>query len=239
VNVAVTFDNLGGTDEPERDRWHAGLPRVLRALQEARLRATFFVEGVNAGLHPDTLRELAAAGHEVALHGWRHEPWAELEEGEERELLERATHALGGLGLAPVGFRPPGGGLTRSTPALLAGLGFSYCSPVAGDTPPAGGGLAMLPFRWELVDATYYLPRFADLRERVLGVRVVQPPERLRDAVAAALAAGDGDVVLVFHAFLAVEEERLELIRDTLARVRALIDAGTARSAPCRELAGR
>ena len=72
------------------------LPRVLDALGEAGLRATFFVEGLNAELYPDTLRGLAAAGHEVAYHGWRHEPWAELEPAAERELLERGVERAGG-----------------------------------------------------------------------------------------------------------------------------------------------
>ena len=243
ARVCITFDNLGGSgDDPERQRWRATLPRINDALAASRLAASFFVEGVNAELHPETLRELAEAGHEVALHGWRHEPWAGLAPGRERELLERGVRALDALGLAPAGFRPPGGGLTSGSPALLRELGFAYCSPEAEAAAgvAAGAGLALLPFRWSLVDATYYLPRFDGLREQVLGTRDVQPPSRLHDEIAAALEAAVRDgglVVLIFHAFLAEPEERFAVLRDTLTRVRELVDAGAVRCAPCRDVA--
>ena len=55
-----------------------GLPRALEALAALDLRATFFVEGLNAELYPQALRDIAAAGHEVGLHGWRHEVWDAL-----------------------------------------------------------------------------------------------------------------------------------------------------------------
>ena len=70
MNVAVTFDNLGEASDLERGWWpedeplgahHSvtqALPRVLAALDDAGLRATFFVEGLNTELYPDTLREL-------------------------------------------------------------------------------------------------------------------------------------------------------------------------------------
>ena len=89
ATVSLTFDNLGEVADLERGQWpadaplgrHASvtrtLPRVLQALGEAGVRATFFVEGRNAELYPDALRSIAAAGHEVAFHGWQHEPWAE------------------------------------------------------------------------------------------------------------------------------------------------------------------
>jgi peptidoglycan/xylan/chitin deacetylase (PgdA/CDA1 family) len=223
VTVCITFDNLGDASDPERGRWRETLPRILRVLPAARVRATFFVEGVNAELYPEVLRELADAGHEVALHGWEHEPWAGLEPAAERSLLERGVEALDALGLRPVGFRPPGGGLTSVSAQLLRELGFSYVSPQAGEEAP---GLAVLPFRWPLVDALYYLPHFAARRERELGTPDAQPPARLRETVAQALA-GAGTVVPVFHAFLADTDERFAVIRDVLA-----LAAG---AAPCRE----
>ncbi len=177
--VSVTFDNLGEAAALERGEQpgdeplgrallgHAGAAaRSSALLDEAGLRATFFVEGLNAELYPDTLRGLAAAGHEVACHGWRHEPWGGLEPAAERELLERSVERLDGLGLRPLGFRPPGGALTPATPALLRELGFRYCSP-AGDTVSQAGGLVVLPFRWPLLDAFHYLPHFGGLRREL------------------------------------------------------------------------
>jgi peptidoglycan/xylan/chitin deacetylase (PgdA/CDA1 family) len=228
--IAVTFDNLGEVSELERGQWPAGrplgrhfsvtraLPRILGLLDELELRATFFVEGLNTELYPDTLRELDAAGHEVAYHGWQHEPWAGLDPAVERESLERGLSALDALGLRPVGFRPPGGELTAATPGLLRELGFTYVSPEA-DAAPALDGLAVLPFRWPLVDAFHSLPHFADRRERYLGTAEPQPPARLRAEIEAALSS-DGFVALLFHPFLLDDDDRLGALCDVLSSVR-------------------
>jgi Polysaccharide deacetylase len=249
--IAVTFDNLGEVSELERGTWPAGrplgrhfsvtraLPRILALLDELDLRATFFVEGLNTELYPDTLAELAATGHEVAYHGWCHEPWAALAAAGERELLERGVQGLGELGLRPAGFRPPGGELTGATAGLLRELGFAYCSP-AGEAVGTRDGIALLPFRWPLIDAFHYLPRFGDLRERFLGSDEPLPPSRLHADVGAALEAtvrDGGHLALVFHPFLAEPEERFAVIRALLGRVRALVDAGALRCAPCRDIA--
>jgi peptidoglycan/xylan/chitin deacetylase (PgdA/CDA1 family) len=222
--ISLTFDNLGEVADLERGRWpadaplgrHASvtrtLPRILELLDETGVRATFFVEGLNAELYPGALREIDAAGHEVAYHGWQHERWADLDPAAERESLERGVRALDALGVRPVGFRPPGGSLTTATPALLRELGFTYVSPEADVAEPLDG-LAVVPFRWPLVDALYYLPHFADLRERYLGTRDEQPAERLRSAIAAA-----HDDVLVFHPFLLDDDERFAVLRDAARR---------------------
>jgi peptidoglycan/xylan/chitin deacetylase (PgdA/CDA1 family) len=47
--------------------------RVLRVLEEYGVHGTFFLLGWVADRHPDLVREIAAAGHEVATHGYWHE----------------------------------------------------------------------------------------------------------------------------------------------------------------------
>ena len=245
--VSVTFDNLGEASDLERGWWpedeplgrhHSvtrALPRLLDALAGAELRATFFVEGLNTELYPDTLRDLDARGHEVACHGWQHERWSRLEPAVERASLERSVAGMRGLGLRPCGFRPPGGVLTAATPELLRELGFSYCSPEAG---ASGGGIPVLPFRWELLDAYHYLPHFAGRRGREAPL----PPAALRATVLAALdrvARDGGFLALLFHPFLCDTEERLAVVRDALARVRELVDARALICEPCRDLQER
>jgi peptidoglycan/xylan/chitin deacetylase (PgdA/CDA1 family) len=201
--LSLTFDNLGEATALERGEWPAGeplgrhssvtraLPRVLDLLSETGHRATFFVEGLNTELYPRALAEIAERGHEVAYHGWRHEHWADVDA--ERELLQRGIEAFG----RPLGFRPPGGDVTPQTAELLNELGYAYVSAAA-PVP----GIASFPFRWELVDAYHYLPRFGRL----------EPPARLREAIERA----QPGEILVFHPFLADPGERLELIRDVL-----------------------
>ena len=241
----LTFDNLGEVTALQRGEFPAGaplgrhfsvtraLPRILGLLDEVGLRATFFVEGRNTELYPDTLAELSAAGHEVAYHGWCHEDWAGLVEHEEAELLARGVRALDELGLRPLGFRPPGGGLTPSTLRLLRALGFTYCSP-AGEDAAVQDGIAILPFAWETVDAYHYLPRFAGLR----GSTAPRSPAELAAVLDRALAAGRHPSV-VFHAFLAEPEERFSVMRRHLEAVRAMVDRGELWCAPYREVAAR
>ena len=104
-----------------------------------------------------------------------------------------------------MGFRPPGGRLTPASSGLLRELGFEYVSPEEGAT---ADGLEVRPFRWTLVDALYYLPHFADLREQHLGTRREQPPERLRAAIERA-----GDEIVVFHPFLLGDDDQFAVLR--------------------------
>jgi peptidoglycan/xylan/chitin deacetylase (PgdA/CDA1 family) len=213
--VALTFDNLGEVTALQRGEWPEGaplgahwsvtesLPRILAALAAAGAEATFFVEGLNAELYPDTLREIAAAGHEVALHGWRHEPWGDLDPARERALLERGVEAFDGLGLRPVSFRPPGGDLTDASLDLLREFGFRCVSP-AGDTIVETSGLEVRPFRWEHVDAWYYLPKFDGPDDPAAWGAAVT--EGLRDGA-----------TLVFHPFLLDTEERFSVLLEALA----------------------
>ena len=246
-SYTVSFDNLGEVSDLQRGLWPEGeplgrhfsvtrsLPRILELLDELRLSATFFVEGLNTELYPGTLGEIAAAGHEVAYHGWCHEDWGSLDPAQEGELLWRGVAAMDALGLRPVGFRPPGGRLSESSLGLLAELGFTHCSP-AGEDVRAVRGLAVLPFRWPMVDAYHYLPRFAGLR----GSADPQPPARfgaLLDGALREAVERDAHLSVVFHPFLAEPGERFDVMRRHLESVRALADRGDLRAAPYRAIA--
>jgi peptidoglycan/xylan/chitin deacetylase (PgdA/CDA1 family) len=254
--VAVTFDNLGEASEIDLGTWphdrprgeHSSvvesLPRVLALLADLDLRATFFVEGINAELYPDALGAIAGGGHEVACHAWCHEDWGTLEPAEEEALLRRATEALGG----PQGFRPPGGRLNPGSAALLRAHGYRYASPAAGQ---AADGLALLPFRWDLVDAYHQLPllklaargggsrrlRRSALARRIArlvwGRRSAKGVAEGRDAMLAALRdASQQTVVLLFHPFLLEDDAALQAAAEVLGEVAR----SGARVAPCAEL---
>jgi peptidoglycan/xylan/chitin deacetylase (PgdA/CDA1 family) len=242
----VTFDNLGEVTDLQRGLWPEGeplgrhfsatraLPRILALLEELGLHATFFVEGLNTELYPGALAEIAAAGHEVAYHGWCHEDWGELDRGREDALLERGVNAMDELGVRPVGFRPPGGRLTASSLGLLAALGFTHCSP-AGSEAGVSHGVAVLPFEWPMVDAYHYLPRFSALRGHDRADSPARFGALLDGALADAVATGR-HLTTVFHPFLTEPGERFDVMRRHLEAVRALVDAGTVRCAPYRDL---
>ena len=211
--MSVTFDNLGEAAQLELGMWPTDvpvgqhftvvdvLPRLLDLLAARKVQATFFLEGVNAEMYPQALHTIVSAGHEVAVHAWRHEEWAALDAEREAALLARATDAMRTIGIEPSGFRPPGGGLTERTLGLLGEHGYSYASP-AGEAEGMLEGLAVLPFRWPLVDAYAYLPQFASLRERYGDGPDPHTPDRMREEMIAALrshAEQEGHLTLLFH----------------------------------------
>lgn len=213
--MSITFDNLGEAAQLELGMWPAEvpegehfsvvevLPRLLDLLATRGVKATFFVEGLNAEMYPGALHTIVAAGHEVAVHAWRHEEWALLDAETEAALLRRATDAMRAIGIEPRGFRPPGGGLTERTLDLLGEHGYSYVSP-AGEREGLLDGLAVLPFRWPLVDAYSYLPQFAGLRERYGAGPDPLTPEEMRAEMIAALRSHsqqEGHLTLLFHPF--------------------------------------
>jgi peptidoglycan/xylan/chitin deacetylase (PgdA/CDA1 family) len=215
--VSITFDNLGEAAQLELGMWPAEvpmgehftvtdvLPRLLDLLASHNLQATFFVEGLNAEMYPRALHTIASAGHEVAVHAWRHEEWAALDADTEVALLQRATEAMRAIDIHPRGFRPPGGGLTERTLTLLAERDYTYVSP-AGEREGVLDGLAVLPFRWPLVDAYCYLPQFSGLRERYGDGPDPLTPEQMRDDIMIAALdeharREDGHLTLLFHPF--------------------------------------
>lgn len=249
--VVLTFDNLGEAAEEERGTWSGStggrprrhpsvddaLPALLDLLGEVELEATFFVEGINAERYPDAIMAIAAGGHEVGLHAWRHDRWGGLEDARQAELLARGIAAFAGLGVEPVGFRPPGGALTANSLELLAAAGLRWCSPAGDRAALDASGVAILPFGWPLVDATYLHPPLSAQR-RALGLGGdVLAADAAVARLDAALAAAGGVAVLVLHPFLfadpAVRAAETGLLRDLAGRR----DAGALRAVPGRVLA--
>jgi peptidoglycan/xylan/chitin deacetylase (PgdA/CDA1 family) len=95
--VALTFD-----DGPHPEH----TPRVLDALAAAQARATFFLLGEKALQHEEIVRRIRERGHQIAIHGWTHEPLARLEPKVLARELDRAEQALRPWTQPPIFFRP-------------------------------------------------------------------------------------------------------------------------------------
>jgi uncharacterized protein (TIRG00374 family) len=105
--LALTFD-----DGPSSE-W---TPRVLDALHERGVRATFFVLGRHVEAHPDLVRRISEEGHEIASHGYDHALLTFATQADvDRQLARTEASLESALGYqphpllfrAPHGFRNP------------------------------------------------------------------------------------------------------------------------------------
>jgi len=151
----------------------AALPRVLALLERAHVPASFFVPAVSAKLYPDQVKRIAAAGHEVGIHGWIHERNSLLAEADERELMQRAIATLTEIaGRKPVGIRTPSWDYSPNTARLVKELGLLYDSSLMADDSPyevvlegRPSGIVELPVEWILDDYPYFgMDRFSTVR---------------------------------------------------------------------------
>lgn len=106
--LALTFDD--GPD-PNSTR------RVLQILRDKNAKATFFLIGHKVEQHPEVVREIVKAGHDVALHGFRHDRLFSLRSPRYvQEDIERCQRAIeSACGERPLLFRPPIGFVSPRT----------------------------------------------------------------------------------------------------------------------------
>jgi len=112
----------------------AVVPRILGFLAARGLKITFFIVGQDAALDKNraSLASIAAAGHEIGNHSFRHEPWLHLYSAEELDTeLRQAEDAIeAATGIRPRGFRGPGFSLSEGTLETLQKRGYDYDATV-------------------------------------------------------------------------------------------------------------
>jgi peptidoglycan/xylan/chitin deacetylase (PgdA/CDA1 family) len=86
----------------------------------------FFLVGEQVERHPALAAEIVAAGHEVALHGYRHRNQMRVTPGALDSDLRRAVDVIGSAtGRAPALYRPPYGIFTPAGLALARRAGWT------------------------------------------------------------------------------------------------------------------
>jgi len=204
-----------------------GVPRILRMLERAGVRATFFVPGLTADLHPAMVEAVLAAGHELGHHGYSHVPYHRMTDDEQRRDIDRAFTSLAraGGGARPDGFRAPWWELTNSTPGILSEFGFAWDSSLMDDDHPylldtGTSILAELPVHWMLDDWEQY----AFLPEPHIGA-VIESPAKVLDLWGSeleAIADEGGLMVHTSHPFLSGRPSRVATLERVLERAREL-----------------
>jgi polysaccharide deacetylase family protein (PEP-CTERM system associated) len=114
VDLEDWYQGLTSTNR-QPERWPAYEARLaentehlLALLGERGVRATFFVLGPVAEQYPDLVRQIDAAGHELAVHGYWHQRVDRLDPERFAGELDRAVQALSPLASQPVvGHRAP------------------------------------------------------------------------------------------------------------------------------------
>jgi peptidoglycan/xylan/chitin deacetylase (PgdA/CDA1 family) len=184
--VCLSFDfdgpslwmQRGMTDPTSISRGEFGavaVPRILRLLEQRGLPATFFVPGHTLETYPAECAAIAAAGCELALHGYAHEFNPTVARDVERWAMGRSATLIEQVcGTTPAGYRAPSGELTAATIDLLLEHGLTYDSSLMGHDhrpyavrrgdrfPPDGPAewgdptaLVELPWSWTSDDYVY------------------------------------------------------------------------------------
>jgi peptidoglycan/xylan/chitin deacetylase (PgdA/CDA1 family) len=199
----------------------AGVPRLLRLLGAQQVKATFFVPGFTARRYPDVVRAIAGAGHEIAHHGYLHEPLGGADEVAEISYLDRGLDALTEVtGVRPVGYRAPMWELNWRSPGLLHERGFLYDSSLMDADLPyelaaGAGSIVEIPVYWGLDDWEQYC-----FVPGLYETGVIQNPASARamwSAELAAVRAEGGCFVLTSHPFLSGRPARAAALGQVIA----------------------
>jgi peptidoglycan/xylan/chitin deacetylase (PgdA/CDA1 family) len=203
-----------------------GVPRILGILERHGVTATFFVPGYTAERYPRVVRHIVEAGHEVAHHGYLHEPLADVDAETEAGYLDRGLETLERVaGVRPVGYRAPMWEPTWNTPRLLAERGFLYDSSLMDADVPyeltvsgvrGVSSVVEIPIQWALDDWEQYcfLPGIS-------GEGLIESPTKAEEIWTLELDAlrdVGGCFVLTNHPFLTGRPSRAAVLDRVISR---------------------
>ena len=157
VDVEDWYMTSGLNVPPERwdlceDRVEANTERVLELLKRTGTKATFFVLGYVAERHPRLIERIAAEGHELGTHGYRHRMLTTMRPEEAVEEILRTKEMIERISGSRVDmFRAPSWSLAPPLYGVLAELdraGFRCDSSMQPFRTPLSGiaGAPVEPF---------------------------------------------------------------------------------------------
>lgn len=272
--ISFTMDNLGEAQAVHNKSWPPDkptgqdpsvletLPRILDLLAAQHgnsdssgndggsnedgggIKATYFAEAWSLGVYPTAVADLRRRGHEVAWHGFQHEPWHALSAAEEEDSFARSHAAAKGAGVTYRGFRPPGGKVNGArTLGLCARYGVEYVSPLGrfgienGEGSAGEGDVVVLPFEWEAVDAFWYMDKFSGIRREHGVQEEALGPDEFRGYLLRRIeeVKAEGSYMsILFHPFLTTDDDRMAVLEEV---VRKIGRDGEIWCAPCSDVA--
>ncbi|HVY57469.1 MAG TPA: polysaccharide deacetylase family protein [Xanthobacteraceae bacterium] len=169
-----------------------GIERLARIFDRAGIRASVMTSGVFGEREPQTVKALAASGHEIVAHAYAQEivP-AQLSPEEVRADIAKTTERLAAAaGVRPVGWISPRGTPGRDTARFLLDAGYRWQGDVFDDDRPyvqqfETGRIVAIPLTMDINDLPHAMrfgrsPRqFVELFDDLLAHAVDGEPEAL------------------------------------------------------------
>lgn len=116
--VALTFDDSESS---------VNLYAVLKILEQNNIKATFFITGKGAAQHPDLVKAVSEAGHEIGSHSYSHVAYTSLSYSQIQSDLSKADETITnitGKSAKPL-FRPPYGYSNASVLKAVGDAGYT------------------------------------------------------------------------------------------------------------------
>ena len=120
--LRTVFSRFGFSETPTR----RALNTVTETLQQYNGAPTFFIPAVLLRRHPTLIAEVAHCGAEIGIHGYVHNDYHSLNEGEQYEQTKAAISVFQNTQITYQGFRNPYLGWTEESLHVFAALGFAY-----------------------------------------------------------------------------------------------------------------
>ena len=130
--VAGWLGSYGGEDSPcdiSRGMFagEVGSMRLLKLFERLCIKTTWFVPGHSIETFPEQMRAVAAAGHEIGMHGYSHENPIAMTREQESAVLDRCIDLIEKrAGQRPTGYVAPWWELSPVTNELLLERGITY-----------------------------------------------------------------------------------------------------------------
>lgn len=213
------------------------VPLLLDLLERRGVPATFFIPGRVAERHPGRVKDIVAAGHEIALHGYTHTSPTKLTPEEEERELTVARSVLEGFGVQVTGYRSPSWDFSPVTLGLLEKQGLAYSSNLMDDIEPyrhEGASIVEVPVQWILDDAAHF---WFDPATWTKKISTVEEVRSIWEHEILGIRDLGGAAVLTCHPQIIGRPGRLGLLEDLIASVQALDDVWIATTAQIAEVA--
>lgn len=117
--VALTFDD--GSDG-------TNINKILQILSDNEVKATFFLTGSGANDHPQSIRNIAAKGHQLGNHSYSHPDFTKITSSQIKSELDRTESViktLTGKSTKPI-FRAPFGAVNSAALRAIGDAGYTH-----------------------------------------------------------------------------------------------------------------